>query len=189
MLESLDESVASHEITSYEANFTSGSIGFVVNKNLYGQSDPISLISLDFASGEGTLKNTSTSTGIWTHEVWNDNRFTSRQSATASGSTMSFSVSGSRTYDMYNIYNVQDGVLLNSFLIGYYDSANQGSPAEKQVRLTAISGTTNSYDSFTVKNTLGKKELSASGTTLDAIDQATLLFEKNGKEIPLLIQR
>lgn len=48
-LRSLDQSIDNHEITSYDTLFTSGSLGFLVNLDMYKKSTPI-IYSFDFVT-------------------------------------------------------------------------------------------------------------------------------------------
>lgn len=72
----------------------------------------------------------------------------------------------------------------------YYNLTNTQSTPEKEVRLMKIVGGNNQpYTSLLIRNVLGKKILQGSGATLNSLEKATLTFEKNGKEMEMIISR
>lgn len=63
-LDSSDREVARHDITSYEAVFESGSLGFTTDLDGYKKTGPVEY-AFDFVTGTGVARSTDTSTGMW----------------------------------------------------------------------------------------------------------------------------
>lgn len=83
-----------------------------------------------------------------------------------------------------------DNTQTNSYAMQYYRLSDTENIAENEVRLVSIAGSDGTlYDALMVRNILGKKILIGSGTMLQDLEKATLTFEKNGKEMTLLLSR
>lgn len=109
----------------------------------------------------------------------------------ASGGTQIFSFPRNIQKRWYQISSAIDDRTLNSGVIQYYNLTNVYNTPEKEVRLIKIEGITGTpYSSLLIRNVRGKKSLQGgSGATLDPLEKATLTFEKNGKEIQMVVSR
>lgn len=186
---SLDRSIQNHEITSYEVLFASGSLGFIVNTDWYKNTSHIAY-TFDFRIGTGIFMNKSTSTGMWNIEYRARDARPQSNILVASGGIQAFSFPKNLEKRWYQITNSADDMDLNDLTIQYYNLTNRNSLAEEEVTLTKIVGWAGvSYDSLLIRNVLGKKVLQGSWTSLDDLEKATITFEKNGKEMEMILSK
>lgn len=69
-IDELDHAVANHEISSYEIQIQSGSLGYRIERDYYGRNDRMSIASYDYGSGAGVVTSNSISTGSWQIGLW-----------------------------------------------------------------------------------------------------------------------
>lgn len=184
-LQSLDDSISNNMSTSYEAVFKSGSIGFVAKKDFYRQKNTISL-DFDFENGSGTLANISGFTGTWTYSMLYRERITGN-AFMAENATTHFSLPASQRANEHEIDNILDDEKIGSFLIRYYSDGDM-TDTPSQIQLISITGATASYDTVTLRNILGTRELIGSPGG-EKLDEVTLIFRDNEKEIPVVIRK
>ena len=188
-LASFDRSIQNHEITSYEVFFDSGSLGFITNTDWYKNTSHITYM-FDFLTKTGILMNKSTSTGMWNIEYWAYETQPQSNILVASGGIQAFSFPKNLEKRWYQISNSADDMNLNDLTIQYYNLTNRNSLAEEEVTLIKIEGWDGvSYSSLLVRNVLGKKVLQGSWSTLDDLEKAIITFEKNGKEMEMVISK
>lgn len=125
-LSDLDRAIEKHEISSYEATIESGSLGYITTQDFYRKPVMMFLKNFDFGAGTGTVKNTSTSTGIWQIGVQKGMSVDERGQTTASGGTLDFSFSGGTHTDQYTLVSIIDSKRLNSLVFHYFDVENFG---------------------------------------------------------------
>ncbi|MDD5197467.1 MAG: hypothetical protein PHN60_01265 [Candidatus Gracilibacteria bacterium] len=102
-----------------------------------------------------------------------------------SGGTRVFSFSHNIQKRWYKISGTTEDMVLNSSVMQYYNLTNRNNTPENEIRLIKIVGGNGmSYASLTIQNVLGSKVIMGSGTNLE---KATLTFEKNGKEMSLVV--
>lgn len=100
--------------------------------------------------------------------------------------TTQFSLPANRRSNEHEIDNVLDDERIGSFLIRYYSDGDM-TDTPPEIQLVSITGATESYDIFTIRNILGKKELI--GPDGQKLDEVTLIFRDNEKEIPVVIRK
>lgn len=184
-LQSLDNAITNNTSTSYEVVFKTGSIGFVAKKDFHRQKNTVSL-DFDFESGSGTLANTSGFTGTWVYTMFYRGRITGNSFISDSISATQFSLPANRRSNEHEIDNVLDDERIGSFLIRYYSDGDM-TDTPPQIRLVSITGSTGPYDMVTLRNILGKRELIGPGG--EKLDEVTLIFRDNEKEIPVVIKK
>ena len=184
---SYDQAIAKHEMISYETTFESGSVGFVTNVDAYKKTTPVSCL-FDFTNGTGIITSSDTSTGVWELNFSSPDIPDRTFVLSASGGTQIFSFPSHVQKKWQKISSKIGDRGLNSFALQYYNLTSVENTPEREVHLMSIKGGNGIvYSSLIVRNILGMKVLQGSGTSLDNLEKATLLFEKNGKEAELVI--
>lgn len=187
-LDSLEHDILGHKMVSYDAVFESGSVGFTTNLDWY-KKKPLLQYSFDFITGTGMIRSSGTGTWLIYLRLATYDTSGKAQQLSESGWTSIFSFPSGIQKRWYQILGNLDGRGLNSFIIQYYNLTN--STPENETHLIKIEGTiewsSKQYNSLLVRNVLGRKFLKGSGTTMDELEKATLTFEKNGKEMPLVV--
>lgn len=186
-LDSFDRAVMRHRIASYDVIFETGSIGFAANLDGYRKTTPTEY-SFDFINGSGVAKSTDTSAQMWELNFFTYDTSWDIHTLPASGGIQPFSFPRNIQKRWFGISSGVGDRVLNSYIMQYYNLTNIRSLPENEVRLVGIVWWNNvPYASLTVRNILGKKVLQGSGTTLDTLEKATLSFEKNGKEMQMVL--
>lgn len=101
-------------------------------------------------------------------------------------SVTQFSLPVNRRSNEHEIDNVLDDERIGSFIIRYYSDGDM-TDTPPEIQLVSITGATESYDTITIRNILGTRELISSGG--EKLDEVTLIFRDNEKEIPVVIRK
>lgn len=138
-IDSLDRKVARHEIVSYEAQFETGSLGFMADLDRYKKTSPTEY-GFDFATGTGFVKSTNTATGTWELRFASDDTQGEYLALPASGGFQSFAFPSGLQKRRYEVSSAFEGRILNSYTVQYYTLDNPKGIAENEVRLMGIVG-------------------------------------------------
>ncbi|MDP2104136.1 MAG: prepilin-type N-terminal cleavage/methylation domain-containing protein [Candidatus Gracilibacteria bacterium] len=195
MIRSLDESIENNKAASYEAVFTTGSMGFVTNQDWYKKS-PVITGTFDFETGSGMLQSTGTWTGGLSVRLTGDD-YDDRQDLFPDGGIYNFSFpirAGGGSYIVQSALDDTFDSPLNSFLIRYYYLPEDTDVAENPTRLVSITSRTGSgYTALKIRNVHGARTiLGYTGTITDTVKPdnlkgVKLVFEKDGTEMVTLV--
>lgn len=186
-IDSLNQAVMRNSIISYEALFQTGSTGLIVDLDRYKKKTPVNY-SFRFNTGTGSIVSTNTSTGTWELNFMTYDTQGKTIILPAKGGSQIFSIPSDIQKGWYQISSSIGNENLNSYEIQYYNTTNTERLPEKEVSLMKIIGGDGlNYPALVFRNILGQKSLMGSGTTLVPLKKATLTFEKNGKEMELIL--
>ena len=177
----LDRQVRDGTIGSYEATFRSGAPGFAVVTDSFGLDASGSLSGYDWGSGSGTLRLGSPVSGPWTVRLARNAKMF--QTLSLSGSNLAVPIEFPiGRYDELSVSAIFDSEPKNRITLRPFDPPNGVSAEEGKLILSTIRSGTSEYDEFSVRNVLGKKEFSVSGTSVGVV---TLTFLRGGKEFTI----
>lgn len=184
-LSSLDRSVRDRSVSSYRAEFSSGSIGYVSVSDGHSATASGSVLSYDWSSASGQFRVSAPYSGPWTIRLAEDNKIVGTVSLSSASATVPFSFSTGKK-DAYSAAFFFDSEPENRIAFVHFDRDSVLAPEESKLVLRSVSSSGTEYASLVVENVLDSKTLLADGVP---VESALLTFSRGAKEYSIEIRK
>ncbi len=184
-LSSLDRAVRDRSVSSYRAEFLSGSIGYVSISDAHSATASGSVLSYDWSSASGQFRVSAPYSGPWAIRLAEDHKIVGTVSLSGASATVPFSFATGKK-DEYSAAFFFDSEPENRIAFVHFDRESVLAPEESRLVLRSVSVSGAERSSLVVESVSDSKTLLADGVPVEA---ALLTFSRGAKEYLVEIRK